>query len=54
VECHDWIEAHGTQRRDVTGGERDGGEHGGYAGKGEEIVGRDTGKQAGLKPIISF
>jgi hypothetical protein len=46
VECRDWIEAHGAQRRDVTGGERDGGEHGGYAGEGGEIVGRDTVKQA--------
>src|ERR1700743_3742427 len=46
VECRDWIEAHGAQRRDVTGGKRDGGEHGGYAGEGREIVGRDTVKHA--------
>jgi hypothetical protein len=25
AECSDWIEAHGAQRRDVAGGERDGG-----------------------------
>jgi hypothetical protein len=47
VECSDRIEAHGAQRRDVTGGDGDGGEHGGYAGEGGEIVGRDTVKQAG-------
>ena len=47
VECRDWVEAHGAQRRDVTGGDGDGGEHGGYAGEGGEIVGRDTVKQAG-------
>jgi hypothetical protein len=47
VECSDRIEAHGAQRRDVTCGHGDGGEHGGYAGEGGEIVGRDTVKQAG-------
>jgi hypothetical protein len=41
------IEAHGAQRWDVTGGDGDGGEHGGDAGEGGEIVGRDTVKQAG-------
>jgi hypothetical protein len=45
VECSDGIEAHGAQRREVTGG--DGGEHGGYVDEGGEIVGRDTVKQAG-------
>jgi hypothetical protein len=47
VECSDWIEAHGAQCRDVTGGERDGGKHGGYAGEDGEIVRRDTVKEAG-------
>jgi hypothetical protein len=47
VECSDRIEAHGAQRRDVTGGDGDGGEHGGDAGEGGEIVGRDAVKQAG-------
>ena len=47
VECSDRIEAHGAQRRDVTGGDGDGGEHDSYAGEGGEIVGRDTVKQAG-------
>src|ERR1700728_5333677 len=47
VECSDRIEAHGAQRRDVTGGDGDGGEHSGYAGEGGEIVGRDTEEQAG-------
>ena len=28
-----------AQRRGVTGGDGDGGEHGGYAGETEEIVG---------------
>src|SRR6202167_3740983 len=47
MECSDRIEAHSAQRRDVTGSDGDGGEHGGYAGEGGEIVGRDTVKQAG-------
>jgi hypothetical protein len=47
VECSDWIEAHGAQRRDVTRGDGDGGEHGSYAGEDGEVVGRDTVKQAG-------
>ena len=47
VECSDRIEAHGAQPRDVTGGDGDGGEHGGYTGECGEIVGRDTVKQAG-------
>jgi hypothetical protein len=47
VECSDRIEAHGAQRRDVTGGDGDGGEHDGDAGEGRQIVGRDTVKQAG-------
>ena len=47
VECSHRVDAHGAQRRDVTGGDGDGGEHGGYAGEGGEILGRDTVKQAG-------
>ena len=47
VECRDRIEAHGALRRDVAGGESDGGEHRGDAGEGEEVVGGDTVKQAG-------
>ena len=47
VECCDRIEAHGAERRDVTGGDGDGGEHNGYSGEGGKIVGRDTVKQAG-------
>ena len=47
MEHGDWIEAHGAQRRDVAGGDGDGGEHGGDAGEGGEVVGRDTVKQAG-------
>ena len=47
MECRDRIEAHGAQRRDVAGGDGDGGEHDGYAGEGGEIVGRDAVKQAG-------
>jgi hypothetical protein len=47
VECRDGIEAHRAQRRDVTGGDGDGGEHGGYAGEGGQIVGRDAVQQAG-------
>lgn len=31
VERSDWIDSHGAQRRDVTGGDGDGGEDGGYA-----------------------
>ena len=46
MECSDRIEAHGAQRRDVTGGDSDGGEHSGYAGEDGEIVRRDTVKQA--------
>ena len=33
MECGDGVEAHGAQRRDVAGGDGDGGEHGGYAGE---------------------
>ena len=47
VECSDRIEAHGAQRRDVTGSDGDGGEHGGDAGEDGKIIGRDTLKQAG-------
>jgi hypothetical protein len=49
VECRDRIEAHGAQRRDVTGGDGDGGEHGGDAGEGGEIVGRGAEEQAAMK-----
>jgi len=45
VERSDRIEAHGAQRSDATGGDGDGGEHRGHAGKGGEIVGRDTVKK---------
>jgi hypothetical protein len=58
VECRDWIEAHGAQRRDVTGGDGDGGEHGSDAGEGGEIVGPDTVKQAShvakLREILGY
>ncbi len=47
MECSDRVEAHGAQRWHVTGGDGDGGKHGGYAGEGGEVVGRDTVKQAG-------
>jgi hypothetical protein len=47
VKRGDRIEAHGAQRRDVTRGDGDGGEHGGDACEGGEVVGRDTVKQAG-------
>src|ERR1700678_402666 len=47
MESSDRIEAHGAQRREVTGGDGDGGEHGSDAGEDGEIVGRDTVKQAG-------
>ena len=33
MECGDRIEEHCAQRRDVAGGDGDGGEHGGYAGE---------------------
>ena len=47
MECSDRVEAHGAQRWHVTGGDGDGGKHGGNAGEGAEVVGRDTVKQAG-------
>jgi hypothetical protein len=34
VECRDWIEAHGAQRRDIAGGECDRGQYKGDAGEG--------------------
>jgi hypothetical protein len=34
VEYGDWIEAHGAERRDVAGGDGDGGEHNGDANEG--------------------
>ena len=43
VECCDGIEAHGTQRRDIAGGDGEGG----YVGERGKIVGRDTVEQAG-------
>jgi hypothetical protein len=47
LECSDGIEPHSAYRRDVTGGDGDGGEHGGHAGEDGQIVGRDTVEQAG-------
>ena len=47
MECSHRIDAHGAQCRDVTRGDGDGCEYGGYAGKGGGIVGRDAVKQAG-------
>ena len=47
VECCDGIEAHGTQRRDTAGGERDEGKHNGDAHEGGEIGWRHTVEQRG-------
>jgi hypothetical protein len=49
VECSDRIEAHGAQRRDVAGGERDGGKHNGDAREGGEIGRRHAVEQPGHK-----
>src|SRR6266851_5736742 len=47
VECSDWIEAHGAQRRDITGGERDSGKYKGDASEGGQIRGRHAVEQSG-------
>jgi hypothetical protein len=49
VECSDWIEAHGAQRRDIAGSERDGGKHNCDTGEGGQIVWRYTVEQTGHK-----
>src|SRR6202035_1510603 len=47
VECCDGIEAHGGQRRDAAGGERDGGKYHGDASEGGQIVRRYAEEQSG-------
>src|SRR5882757_10633230 len=47
VECSDWIEAHGAQRRDVAGGERDSGKYKGDASEGGQIRRRHAVEQSG-------
>jgi hypothetical protein len=47
VECGDWIEAHGAQRRDIAGRERDRTKYKGDASEGEQIVGRHAVEQPG-------
>jgi hypothetical protein len=47
VECRDWIEAHGSQRRDITGGERNSRKYEGDASEGEEIGRRHAVEQPG-------
>src|SRR6202041_1903029 len=47
VEHGDGIEARGTQRRDVAGGERDGGKYERYARKSERVGGRYSEEQSG-------
>src|ERR1700723_2958595 len=49
VECCDGIEAHGGQRRDAAGGERDGGKYHGDASEGGQIVRRYAEEQSGHK-----
>src|SRR5271170_7292067 len=47
VECSDWIEAHGSQRRDIAGGERDSGKYKGDASEGGQIGRRHAVEQSG-------
>src|SRR5271170_2382891 len=47
VECSDWIEAHGSQRRDIAGGERDSGKYKGDASEGGQIGRRHAIEQSG-------
>src|SRR5579863_629435 len=46
VECRDWIEAHGAQRRDIAGGERDSGKYKGDASEGGQIGRRHAEEQS--------
>ena len=47
MECSDWIDAHGAQRRDVTCGECDRGKYKGDASERSQIVRRHTVEQPG-------
>jgi hypothetical protein len=47
VECSDWIEAHGAQRRDITGGERNSGKYKRDAGEDGQIGRRHAVEQSG-------
>jgi hypothetical protein len=47
VECGDWIKAHGAQRRDIAGGERDSGKYKGDASEGGHIVRRYAVEESG-------
>ena len=47
MECSDWIEAHGAQRRDIAGGKRDRGQYKGDAGEGGQIGRRHAVEQSG-------
>ena len=47
VECCDWIEAHGAQRRDIAGGERDSGKYKSDASEGGEISRRHAVEESG-------
>jgi len=47
VECRDWIKAHGAQRRNIAGGERDSGEYKSDASEGGQISRRHAEEQSG-------
>ena len=47
MECSDWIEAQGAQRRDIAGGERDSGKYKGDASEGGQIGTRHAVEQSG-------
>jgi hypothetical protein len=49
VECSDWIEAHGAQRRDTTGCERDSGKYQGDASEGGQIGRRHAVEQTAMR-----
>src|SRR5580704_3893194 len=47
VECSDWIDPHGAQRRDIAGGERNSGKYKGDASEGGQIGRRHAVEQSG-------
>ena len=47
MECSDWIEAHGAQRRDIAGGQRDSSKYKGDAGEDGHIGRRHAVEQSG-------
>jgi hypothetical protein len=56
VECCDWIEAHGAQRRDIAGGERDSGKYNGDASEGgrqyKDLQSTDGTIRTGKCPVV--